>query len=109
MVKRNREEEEAKGQDKYSGGRKKELIWIAHLDDACYNKPIETALWNNNEKDLETLRNAPEWRPEMDKKYQPIKWKKVVNFGHKWFPGLFGTQSEKTRQTALSSQPILNS
>ena len=88
-----------KVQDKYSGGRKKELTWIAHLDDACYNKPIETALWNNNEEDLKILRTPPEWRPEFDKKFQPNKWKKVTNFGHKWFPGLFGTQSEKTQQS----------
>ena len=65
MVKRNREEEEGKLQEKYSGGRKKELIWIAHLDDACYNKPIETALWNNNEEDLKMLRSPPDWKPEL--------------------------------------------
>ena len=40
MVKRNQDEKEAKIQELYSGGRSKELIWIAHLDDACYNKPI---------------------------------------------------------------------
>ena len=99
MVKRNREEEEGKLQEKYSGGRKKELIWIAHLDDACYNKPIETALWNNNEEELKMLRSPPDWKPECDKKYQPNKWKKVASFGHKWFPGIFGTQSEQTQQS----------
>ena len=97
MVKRNREGEEAKMHEKYSGGRKKELIWIAHLDDACYNKPVEEALWNNNEKDLKILRSPPEWRPDFDKKFLPVKWRKVSNFGHKWFPGLFGTQHGKTQ------------
>ena len=62
MVKRNQDEKEAK-QELYSGGRSKELIWIAHLDDACYNKPIETALWNNKEDDLKALRSPPEWKP----------------------------------------------
>ena len=37
------EEGDGKIQELYSGGRAKELIWIAYLDDACYNKPIETA------------------------------------------------------------------
>ena len=99
MVKRNQDEKEAKIQELYSGGRSKELIWIAHLDDACYNKPIETALWNNNEDDLKALRSPPEWKPSYDKRILPNKWSRVVSFGHKWFPAAFGTQQERTQQS----------
>ena len=82
MVKRNQDEKEAKIQELYSGGRSKELIWIAHLDEACYNQPIETALWNNKEDDLKSLRSPPEWKPGYDKRLLPNKWSRVVSFGH---------------------------
>ena len=78
MVKRNQDEKEAKIQELYSGGRSIELIWIAHLDDACYNKPIETALWNNNEEDLKAWRSPPEWKPSYDKRILPNKWSRVT-------------------------------
>ena len=50
MQKENRKKDkEERKQELYSGGRNKELAWHALIEEIIFNKPVQTALWNNEE------------------------------------------------------------
>ena len=59
---RKKEKEERKN-ELYAGGRQKELVWIALIEELTFNKPIQTALWNNEEEEINALENpqGPHW------------------------------------------------
>ena len=63
MQKENREKDkEDRRNQLYSGGRVKELTWIEHIEELIFNQPIKNALWNNEEKSIESLVNPPRWK-----------------------------------------------
>ena len=94
---RKKDKEERKN-ELYAGGRKKELVWIAHIEELTFNKPVQTALWNNEEDQIKELMEPPKWKST----FKPTEWKKVLRFGHKWYPHEFGKQPQsKQRSMAI--------
>ena len=104
MQKENRKKDkEERKQELYSGGRNKELAWHALIEEIIFNKPVQTALWNNEEDKIKELMEPPKWKSNYDPSEWPNKWKKVLDFGHKWYPNEFGTQSQ-SKQTSVAVQ-----
>ena len=103
MQKENRKKDkEERENELYAGGRKKELVWIALIEELTFNKPIQTALWNNEEDQIKELMEPPKWKSTYKPSQWPNKWKKVLKFGHKWYPNEFGKQSQgKQRSVAI--------
>ena len=104
MQKENRKKDkEERKQELYSGGRNKELAWHALIEEIIFNKPVQTALWNNEEDKIKELMEPPKWRSNYKPSEWPNRWKAVLDFGHKWYPNEFGTQSQ-SKQTSVAVQ-----
>ena len=57
-----KKEKEERENELYAGGRQKELVWIALIEELTFNKPIQTALWNNDEEQIKELMKPPKWK-----------------------------------------------
>ena len=104
MQKENRKKDKGERENElYAGGRAKELVWIAGIEELIFNKPIQHALWNNEEENIKTLMEPPPWKASHNPKKLPNRWKKVVQFGNKWFPIEFG-QQQVSKQRSVATQ-----